>query len=139
MTIECYEFPSAPVSTSLNAFPCLFECLRAILWCYKDKEWIAPPHVLSSRLYKAYKPLLPCLYQQGLCKLHIKSSTWHSISTILTTFLDPTKCCRNYVEAGTKWPKHSKLSSRAKNWCTWENNISPLTGLLTLIFGWHIL
>ena len=42
------------------------------------------------------------------------------IVIVLATFLDANKCCRNYVEAGTKRPKRPKLSSRAKNGCTWE-------------------
>ena len=60
-----------------------------------------------------------------ICRIYMKSSTWHDISTILAPFLDPKKCCRNYVETGTKWPKYPKLSSRAKNGPTWENNNPP--------------
>ena len=53
-------------------------------------------------------------------------------------FLDPKKCYRNSVEAGTKRSKHSKLSSRSKNGYTWENNIFPMTGLLMLRFRWQM-
>ena len=53
-------------------------------------------------------------------------------------FLDPNKCNRNYVEAGTKWPKRHKLNSRAKNGRTWENKNLLLNGFLKIIFGWQI-
>ena len=53
---------------------------------------------------------------------------------MLVTILDPKKFCRNYVESGTKWPKCPKLSSRVKNGRTWENTISTVTVLMTLIF-----
>ena len=33
---------------------------------------------------------------------------------ILPTFLDSNKCCRNDVEAGTKWQNFPKLSSMSK-------------------------
>ena len=45
----------------------------------------------------------------------------------LTYFLDPKNYCRNYVEPGIKWQKHSKLCSRAKNWPGLKSNNSPLT------------
>ena len=74
----------------------------------------------------------------GFYRLYIKSSTWHDIFIILAKFLDSKKCCRNYVEADSKWPKRPKFSTKAKNGCTWENNNFTLTGIMTLIFGWQI-
>ena len=76
-----------------------------------------PPHVISSLLYQSHKDNFPCLSNQGLCRIYIflKSSTWHHIFIILVTSLDPKKCCRNYVESGTKCSKCPKLSSRAQN------------------------
>ena len=37
------------------------------------------------------------------------------IFIILATILYPNKYCRSYVEAGEKWQKCPKLSSKAKN------------------------
>ena len=50
--------------------------------------------------------------------LYVKYSTWNNIYIILATILEPKESCRNYVEAGTKWPKCPKLSSKAKNGST---------------------
>ena len=61
------------------------------------------------------KSLFPCLDHWGECMIYIKSSAWHHIFIVLAIILDPKKCCRNYVEAGSKWPKSPKLSSKAKN------------------------
>ena len=72
------------------------------------------PHVYLSLLQKAWKTIFPCLDHQGCCRIYIKSSTWHHIFIILATTLDAKKFCRNYVEAGKKWPKCSKWSSREK-------------------------
>ena len=45
------------------------------------------------------------------------------------------KPCINYIQAGVKLPKWPKLSSRAKIGRTYENNISTVNRLLTLISG----
>ena len=60
----------------------------------------------------------PCLVHRGRYMIYIKSIAWHCNFIILATILEPKKCCRKYVEAGAKWPKCPKLSSKAKNGCT---------------------
>ena len=95
-------------------------------------------YVLSSLLYKSFKPIFSCLDHRGHCRIYIKSSTWHHISIILAATLDSEKFCINYVEAGAKWPKRLKLSSKAKNGRTLDMHISTVTRFLTLIFGWKI-
>ena len=96
------------------------------------------PFICFITVLKAWKASFPFLDHQGRCRIYINYSTWHHIFIILATILDHNKCCRNDLEAGIKWTKCPKLSSRAKNGCTWENNISTVTGLMTLRFGWQM-
>ena len=64
----------------------LLEFLVATIWGYHDKEWIIPPHVISSLLSEALKHHFPSLAHQGIYRFYIKSSTWHHISSFLLLF-----------------------------------------------------
>ena len=139
ITYSADKFPSDLVS-------CLFECLFSAFLnaCMLHFDVIMTKNELCPLMYfprcfrRLGTPLFPFLDHQGHCRIYIKYSTWHHIFIILATVLDPKKFYRNYVEAGTKCPKYPKLSSRAKNGCTQEKNISAVTGLFTLTFGWKI-
>ena len=84
------------------------------------------------------KSSFSCLAHRDQYRVYIKSSTWHHIFVVLATILDPNKCCRSYVEAGSKLPKCPKLSIKAKNGRACKNNISTVTKILTLRFRWKI-
>ena len=53
-------------------------------------------------------------------------------------FLRPLKCCKNHLEPGIKWLKHSLLNTRAKNGHVLRINISTVTVPLMLRFEWQM-
>ena len=135
------EYQEMPFRSSvLPLWMLVFALLNASVLSFdvimiKNELWLLIFYHCFRRLGK---PLFPFLDHQGRCRIYINSSTWHHIFIILATILDHNKCCRNDLEAGIKWTKCPKLSNRAKNGCIWENNISTVTRLLTLRFGWQM-
>ena len=119
---------------SLDAIFLLFRMLATTLWGSNYKEWIMPPHVISSLLWGDYKPPFPSFAQKGLCRFYIKSSTWHHIFIFFATFKDDEKFCRSCVYSSTEGAKTTHIMSQAKNERGWWRNISTLTNVPTWQF-----